>query len=353
MAAAQAGYKVAAFDAFNDADTRRFCEYSAAVHYANGGFDAEDLWLQLGRVDPGSVKALVYGSGFESQPALLDGIAQRYPLMGNPAPIVSRVKNPQHFFTTLHRLNIPYPQVQYHLPQDAGNWITKSMGGSGGTHIRRSCSGQSQTGDYFQQRLDGIPVSILFLADGKQAQVVGFNQQWCAPTEKMPYRYGGAVSQVQLPVAVKYKMERAAQGVTAAFGLLGLNSMDFIWMDDEVFALEVNPRLTATFDLYDGADLFKRHLYACGGVLNDFYAKTYPAKAQQIYYAAHDIHIPAGFIWPQWAVNIPESKVKAGQPVCSVLARADTPDAAKSLVFARAQQLEAQLNPFYSMEKPS
>ncbi len=355
MAAAQVGYKVAALDAFNDAETRRFCVQSMAVRYSNNGFDADDLWQKLSSLE--GVTAVVYGSGLESQPKLLERVATHYPLLGNDAATVAKIKHPPSFFALLDQLNIPHPPVQYTTPSDEG-WLIKSGGGSGGTHIRESGQfrlgqfqlGQFQSGDYFQRKVEGKPVSVLFLADGRQARIVGFNEQWCAPTYAMPYRYGGAVSQTDLPERTKTQMAETAQQLTAHLALRGLNSLDFILAGDEVLALEINPRLTATVDLYD--QLFEHHLQACKGVLMPLSDAT-KAKAHAIVYATHRIHIPESLIWPDWVVDTPLDTVFKNRPLCSVLASAADATTAKNLAFARANQLEAQLAPFYSLDDPS
>lgn len=344
MAAAQVGYQVAALDAFHDAETRRFCAHSMAVKYANGGFDAEDLWQKLSLLE--NITGVVYGSGFENQPELLERIAARYPLLGNDAATVAKTKNPSIFFALLDQLNISHPPVQY-TPPVGGDWLIKAAGGSGGTHIR--ASGQAQEGDYFQRKVAGKSVSVLFLADSKSAQIVGFNEQWCAPTLAMPYRYGGAVSQADLPDSVKAHMAEAAQKLASHLALRGLNSLDFIWSGNAVLTLEINPRLTATFDLYD--NLFDHHLQACKGVLAAL-PVTINAKAHAIVYAAHHIHIPESFVWPDWVVDIPLHAVLKNQPLCTVLSSAADAASAKNLAFARVRELEAQLASYYSLDDP-
>ena len=339
MAGAQAGYQVAALDAFNDAETRRFCVCSMAVKYAGGGFDANDLWQKLSLLKV--VTAVVYGSGLENQPELLSKIAAHFLLLGNSAATVTAAKHPHSFFALLDQLHIPYPCV-HSTPTLGESWLIKAAGGSGGTHIRTT--GQTRMGDYFQRKVPGKPVSVLFLADGKVAQVVGFNEQWCAPTQTMPYRYGGAVSQADLPENVKARMTEAAQKLTLHLGLRGLNSMDFMLDEDRLLALEINPRLTATFDLYD--NLFEPHLQACKGVLTALPPNT-QAKAHYILYAAQSMTIPKEFMWPDWVVDTPLAPVMQHQPLCTVLADAHDAATAQALVFARAAQIEAQLTSFY------
>lgn len=343
MAAARAGYKVAAFDIFNDVETRRFCFYSDCVAYRDGGFDAADLLLKLDKIDPAEA-VVVYGSGLENQPELLEKIAGRYAVSGNESGTVARLKSPRRFFSLLDELGIAYPETSVDAPPDPSGWLAKAVGGSGGTHIRQA---GDVAGGYYQRRADGISASILFLADGKNVEVVGFNEQWLAPSPQMPFRYGGAVGNAGFPREIEEAMATAARKVVAATGLRGLNSMDFVLTSDGPLALEVNPRLSASFDLYDIPDLFERHLQACRGVLAPFPALPADSSAHLIYYTDSDLAVEEKRQWPQWVTDLPPAGTlcEAGEPVCTVHARAADANMAKQLAFARARQLDAQLHP--------
>jgi predicted ATP-grasp superfamily ATP-dependent carboligase len=336
-AAAQAGYSVAAFDIFNDVDTRRCCFYSSHVKFSDGGFDADDLLRRLSECDLGDA-SILYGSGLEGQPEVLAQIASRYNLLGNSADVVADIKNPPHFFQLLDRLSIQHPETVFDVPADTAGWLVKSGGGSGGTHIRRY---DGRTGDYYQQEVAGLPVSLLFLADGSNIEVVGYNEQLLAPTVSMPFRYGGVVGNADLPCNAKTIMVEAAEKVTAAVGLRGLNSMDFVLSEQGPLALEINPRLSASFELYDIPDLLDRHMQACQGRLMSLPHRLSGAMACLIHYAEHDVLVPKDVVWPDWAVDLPsaDSRICAGEPICSVLASAETAALAKDLAFASARQL--------------
>ena len=63
------------------------------------------------------------------------------------------------------------------------------------------------------------------------------------------------------------KLRRAAQAITAASGLLGLNSIDFLVDGNEYTLIEINPRPGATLDIFDDRDgsLFRAHVDSCLG----------------------------------------------------------------------------------------
>jgi predicted ATP-grasp superfamily ATP-dependent carboligase len=343
-AAKVAGFEVIAADVFCDVDTRRDVVQAVQLGYRQGGFDAEDVrrkLIPLLAPDAG----FVYGSGFETQAHLLEEIAQHCAVVGNAAETVRMTKDPDRFFSCLESLDLPFPETVRQLPAGIDGWLCKRIGGSGGMHVSSPILSDHH---YFQRIVPGRPCSLLFLADGGCAVAIGYNEQWLAPIPDMPWRYGGAVSRTDLPQDVKAGMLEAAQQLTAEIGLRGLNSLDCMVDGDRWWILEVNPRLSATFALYDaansGASLLDAHLQAgagrFGGVgFPEFSAGD--ARAHLIYYAPFDVKVPPDMLWPDWAVDIPvpESRVMAGQPLCTVLAEAADADKAASLVRQRAGQL--------------
>lgn len=290
---------------------------------------------------------LVYGSGFEAQPELLAELAQHGRVHGNRAETVRMLKHPGRFFSLLAGLGIPFPETHLSPPPAVDGWLRKRAGGAGGTHVGPAGSGAAP-GGYFQRQVPGRPCSLLFLADGRGIAVVGYNAQWLAPAPGMPFRYGGAVSQARLPGPVRAAMREAAQCITRAAGLRGLNSLDCMVHGERVWVLEVNPRLTATFALYDtraaGANLLHAHLQASAGRL-DWAAPAEGACAHLIYYAPFGIRIPPTLPWPPWVADVPVagSAIRAGEPLCSITAQAPDAAAATALVQRRARDLQQQL----------
>jgi uncharacterized protein len=348
QAATAAGYEVIALDAFADRDTRQLTHKTYALPYSNGSFDVDALRRVMPQLAEHNPLGFVYGSGFESQPAILSMVEQYMPLIGNSVRVVRNMKRAVTFFALLDVLNIPHPafRLQQLTQQDlnATTWLIKRNGGAGGTHIRKVNGHESlATGDYYQQELQGIPVSLLFIADGKNVREIGFNQQWLAPTALMPYRYGGAVSQADMPPQAKQQLLQAARKLTSAVGLRGINSLDAMMSGEQLWILELNPRLSSTMDLYPalGAQLFDCHVKARKGQLVDLPIGELRAKAHYIVYAPEDMTIAESSIWPAWVADIspPATQISEGDPVCTVLAEADSADEAVTLMAKRVKQL--------------
>jgi len=356
-----AGYQVTALDAFADVDTQRMAHASYRIKYSSGCFDLAGFQQVLDKINLNDQLGLAYGSGFEASPDLLEAVVGRMPLIGNTPIVVSNVKRPRQFFMLLDVLEIPHPEISFQpLKFDRKNkavdWLYKQGGGSGGTHVRKALPLSSiapEAGHYFQRVVPGVPVSLLFVADSRRAQAIGFNRQWLSPTLTTPYRYGGAVSHAELPDGIKQQLLYAAQQLTNIVGLRGLNSLDAIVDGDRLWVLELNPRLSATFDLYqldlnqmEHCNLFELHVRASAGDSSDWPKLLMPlpqrAKAHHIVYAPYNLVVPGTINWPEWAADlpIPGSHIVAGNPICTILAEADHAEAAKSLVLSRAESFE-------------
>jgi predicted ATP-grasp superfamily ATP-dependent carboligase len=178
--------------------------------------------------------------------------------------------------------------------------------------------------------------------------VIGFNEQWTAGVRYCaPHCYGGAVNQTPLPQQTQRRITSLLDDLVQASGLVGLNGLDFILAGETPFVLEVNPRPTATIDLYD-ADfedgLLVLHLRACGGEIPEIPVMRV-ARAHAIVYAVVALRVPVGIEWPEWCTDLPEcgSVIPVGAPVCSVHAQGATGAQARDLVLARRNRMEESL----------
>jgi predicted ATP-grasp superfamily ATP-dependent carboligase len=353
-AAAQAGFKVTAIDGFNDSQTLALASEVELAPFDHDGFKAEALLAMIDRLHASRYLGFVYGSGFEAQPALLAEITKRIPLLGNhPATLLS-VKSPQVFFSACEQLGLACPQTWTEADATLpSHGLLKSVGACGGSHVRPYSNAKVSLDrqHYAQQRLHGLPVSVLFLANGQQAALVGFNEMMLAPTDSMPYRYGGAVSQIDLPAMVQRQLLDAVQRLTAKFSLLGLNSLDAVVQDGVAYVLEINPRLSASVGLYEAVEgelnLLSMHVAACqqapAYALPSTVAVKAGSMAQAVVYSERALSIPANFDWPVWVQDSPVCQntitLLVGQAICTVLAIADSAEAAKQLLTIRVKML--------------
>ena len=251
QAAKRAGADVMVSDFFGDMETRSLGHWHRLPGDLEDGIKSREL-LDWVRASNQPIEGIVYGAGFEATPAVLGELAQIAPLIGNAPQIVAAVKDPFGFAELLRRLDLPHPEVAA-APRSGTGWLRKLRGGSGGTHIERATAASSAANDnhYFQAEAIGNPVSALFAANGRAARMLGLSAQWAAPTPAQPFRYGGCAGPLRLAPKLADFIERACHAITAATGLVGLNSLDVLATDDAFTILEINPRPGATLDVFD------------------------------------------------------------------------------------------------------
>ena len=345
QAAVDAGFEVIAIDAFADVDTQKLAIKNIQIDIVDGQFHHQQLLAVLNQIDVNSCIGFCYGAGFEAQPALLAEIANLLPVIGNNAAAVNKCKQPQQFFALCDTLKIAYPETVFEKPNSTLSWLQKTTGASGGIHIKPvlPLNIEATQQVYYQKIQAGTPISCLFLADGKQGQVLGFNEQWCSPTVTAPYRFGGAVSHASVSDIAQHKLEAFVQAATAEWGLKGLNSCDVIVQNDAVFVLEINPRLSASLGLYVAkrGNLFAAHVASSQGLLVQWPTVEKQSRALQIIYANQTAKVPPEMDWPDWVCDIPQpnSVIPAGMPICSVMVEARTAKLAKKKVLERAASL--------------
>jgi predicted ATP-grasp superfamily ATP-dependent carboligase len=341
-AARRAGYRPFVADFFDDSDTRGFCAANRLIEGGlDTGFEGESL---IGALEKLATEAtpcgFVYGAGFEDRAELLELVARRWTLFGNPPGVVRGVKDPLRLAELCATLNIPHPKISARIPSDGRHWLVKSAGGSGGSHVAPAGAFRAEGEKiYFQRIAAGEPVSILFLGDGVKARMVGSSRQWAAPAPGEPFRFGGSLRPAGLSPGLETGLRRAAELITAACGLRGLNSIDFLVEGSEYSLLEVNPRPGATLDIFEDRDgsLFRAHMDSCRGRLPRRPLEFAGAAAAGIAYARGEIPSLPAIDWPNWTSDRQKARsaLRPYDPLCTIKARAAKPRRARALVDAR------------------
>jgi len=353
--AGRAGIPVHVLDLYADRDTDALARSVSRIGSIATGFRGDRLLDRLHRIEAREgIDGIVAGSGFEERIDVLEAMARVGRLLGNPPEVVRRAKDPIGFFPLLTRLGVPHPETVTEAPpgppgQGAG-WLCKRIGGAGGAHVRpaEACC---PPGHYLQRRVPGRPHSVVFLADGRHAAIVGYNEiRVQGGTGAARFLYTGAVTVSEPPVAPA--VEDAVQALVPALGLVGLCGLDFMLEEGGRYSvLEVNPRPTGTFELYEdlgeeGPGLFQMHLSACEGRLpRTVRVLGAGVVAQEVLWASGTFAIPDDLRWPDWARDRPAAGtlIQTGEPICTLHARAAERKAVDRLLSARRASLCSEL----------
>jgi predicted ATP-grasp superfamily ATP-dependent carboligase len=351
--ARRAGFRVLAMDCFADVDTCKAAATVSAIPVDSaGGFQVDAFLREADKLAAReSLAGLVYGSGFEERPELLAGLAEKHCLYGNSLETVLRVKDPLHWSATLESLGLKCPETSSAPPLEPDGWLVKRQGASGGWHVRSAAGTPPGEGWFYQRRIEGPVYSVLFLADGCHACIIGFNRQWTyGDVGGSGFAYAGAVSKPMLPQSVREELSRAVSRLTSIFELRGLNGIDFVLGHDaRPNLLELNPRPTATVELWDDDwtdGLVAAHIRACCGELPDHFPESAKVRGHAIVYAKSGLVVPHGLALPEWCRDIPHigSPVQAGQPFCSVVAEGADTETVHALTWFRRDLIQRSIS---------
>jgi len=354
-ASARDGFDVVALDLFGDADTRLAAsQWMSLGEPASLAIDDVRTLAALRELARrGEVSGWVAGSGFEGRPGLLAEAAALLPLVGTSASAVCRVRDPAQFFGFLASKGIHYPPVRLGalartLPDDGTRWLVKDALGSGGWHVWRATPrrvAEMPAHHYLQQQAPGVPMSATFVANGRNAVVLGFNELTVRRFGTRPFVFCGAVGPVKLAARAASRALAAVRALTAEFELRGLCSLDFMLDGPEIAVLEVNPRPPASMALY-GDGLMAAHVHAC---LHDALPapRAVPdhVEGTEIVFARHDGLIDDAAArrlsaWPG-SHDLPcaGTRLEAGDPLCSLSASGADADAVRAALHQACEAL--------------
>ncbi|MCK5830547.1 MAG: ATP-grasp domain-containing protein [Methylococcales bacterium] len=318
--AKKAGYDVVVIDCFSDVDTQVDSLECIKVKT-----------LSIKQIEPAfcllnsryKLAYAIYGSGFEFYSSSLKFLHQKIKVLGNTLEAYSAIQDKTFFFSKLKQLNIPFPDISFQAPEYNDGWLVKPMRGEGGLGIKKY-KGLVESSEtcYWQRFINGISMSVLFVSDGSSFEICGFHKQLITSVGEFDFIFSGIISQPELNDKVKSQLNVWIASLVTEFSLKGLNSIDFILKNDCCYILEINPRPSASMQLYNDG-LIDKHMSsslqnALGSISN---LKEY--RAYQVVFAETDTIINNDIQWPEWLVDRPHdgSLIHTGLPICSIIAR--------------------------------
>jgi len=352
--AARAGYEVVAVDGFGDLDLRARA-HSVHVARSGGRFSVRAAVAAARGLD---ADVVCYVGSFENHARAVGALAAGRVLWGNRPAVLAAVRDPVRLARALRAHGLPTPAVRVTAPRagTARRWLVKPRASGGGSGVAPWRGGPLPRGSYLQRRVEGIAGSIVFAADGQSAVPLGVSRALAGDARfgevAGGFRYCGSML-----VAPEEPLFGRACGlaatVTAAFGLVGVNGIDFVARGAVPYAVEVNPRYSASMELVErarGISIFDVHARACAGELPDL-EHTRPAAdvvGKAIVYAREDV-IPEGTA--RWLedddvrdVPAPGERIARGHPICTVFARGRSVTTCGAALAARAHTVYRSLD---------
>jgi len=242
-------------------------------------------------------------------------------------------------------------------------WLVKPIASGGGRGIKPWKGNDVPPGYYLQERLEGVPGSVVFVSAGGTAVPLGISRQLIGDTAfgAEGYRYcGNILAPAGDPVFEQDETlaDRAyaiASAATASFGLVGLNGADFIAAAGAAHPVEVNPRWSGAMELVErayGVSLFGMHADACARTaLPDFdlrhARRGARAVGKAILFAREQVTLGDTRPWLADAsvrdVPQPGERIAAGRPICTIFADGDDAAGCYAALVRRAEQVYASV----------
>ncbi len=312
----------------------------------------------------------LYTGAIENRPDLVDRISARHPLLGNRAETAPSGPRPDR--PGRGRAATPaWPR------QESGSILRgfRSTAPGSASRSRRpevggSLPGSARSTDhrrpvYYQERVEGLPLSAIFVGDASAGRFLGLTRQFVGKPGN-PFAYRGSLGPWPVAAEVLERVERLGQAIGSRFGLVGLFGIDLILKGEHPWPVEVNPRYTASVEVLEwalGRSLLDEHLSACGEPIPQgprwSGPPTFASKA--IVFADRAFEWPWDSIdrpidpdtFPELA-DIPQAGTvfRPGDPVVTVFARGDSPEECRRALAAplrawrgRIRQLPTRLDP--------
>ena len=356
--ARRGGYECVALDLFGDRDTRRAARaWSRIGDPAALRLDAAATIATLRALRP--CAGWIAGGGTDGVLDEIESNVRPLPLIGNRPDVVRALRTPRSFFGALAALGIPHPETAFECPAAVQGWLSKDLQASGGLHIRAATPHErahDSTGRYFQRVSAGTPMSALFVATGRDARIVGFNELIVERLGMLPFVYRGAIGPVAPPPRARRELTRSVHVLVRHFDLVGLNSLDYLLDGDAVRVLEVNPRPSASMALYDDrwpGGLVAAHVDASQrrSIAVDRAGSTDAGEVRGclVVHAERAVRCRdedgERMLACGWVHDVPvdETTIACGAPVCTVSAQGRSASEVRAALSTRAQRVLCDL----------
>ena len=357
-----AGFDVTSIDAFGDLDQHpsvRVISLAQDFTPRAAARAAETL----------ACEAVVYLANFENHPRAIDRLASGRALWGNTSDTVRRVREPVNLSNAFrrHAVAVPATRLATNPPDDGvSTWLLKPLASGGGQRVRLwNRTEPLPRGGYLQEFINGHAGSIAFVAAGGDAIPIGMSRQLVgdAAFGARGYEYCGSIlgaagdPQFTGDEALFERAAALARAAAAEFGLVGLNGIDFVARDGVPYAIEINPRWSASMELVErayGISVLGVHASACAaGTLPDFDLRRARqqggATGKAVVFARQNVVVGDTASWlasGNALRDVPHAgdHISAGRPVCTVFAGARDAAACYDALVERAADVYAQLD---------
>ncbi len=208
--------------------------------------------------DQGPPGPWMYSGGLENHPTIVDRISGKRFLWGNGSSALGLARSPTFLADVFRSNGITYPATlssSRNLPRHA-RWVGKPRKGAGGTGIHFVEAHEAkrlETKYYFQEFIEGMPCSAVYVGYENDARLVGVTRQLVGETwiHAAPFHYCGSVGPLKVDATIQKDLEKIGSILNRHCHLRGLFGVDFVLADGILWPVEVNPRYPPSVEILE------------------------------------------------------------------------------------------------------
>ena len=288
---------------------------------------------------------LVYGSGLENKKSIYDLLMKKLVVKGNNLNILTKIYNLGSLKNILEAHNLKIPEDFEQDRSVENKFIWKPLYGSGGYGI--SLKAKSELSHYKQKYLPGKTFSISFICNKDGFKFLGFNNLLLLKSfPDHPFVHAGAIT-IKLNETLQ-KTISAFKGLALDLSLRGYNNIDFKIIKNDVYILDINPRITSTFKIYNDINdnrLLRLHINEDDVSLSQLSCIKQTSYGFVHLFAKEDFFFKK-YLNENWITNIPKEgeHINAGDPIFSIYLSAPS----ESELISKLRENISKLGDYYS-----
>lgn len=310
-----AGYNCFAIDLFSDVDTRACCKESVKVDRLEDAISAAGQF---------PAEALIYTGVMENRPDLLSQLSDQFPLAGNGIGTISKVRDPFWMQQLANENGFRFPPTLRYgnaasFPGEA--WLSKPFSSGSGwgisTYSRDAEDPRKNPEHYYlQKRVQGIACSAAFVSGMHTTSLIGVSQQIQSSNQSSTeqFHYRGSIAPFEIAPTTLEEILRIGEIIAREANMRGLFGIDFVLSGDSVHIIEINPRYTASMELFEATgsgNLIQQHLRACAGMqwdgdsLNELAGEAGSIGCKRIEFSQEQTPFTVSDDFLPWAEQLP------------------------------------------------
>lgn len=218
---------------------------------------------------------VIVAGGLESNIGVITQLRGQRPVLTSPDRVMRQLTDPDSLFPVLVEAGCEVPRYLSNRRSDRRGllsaqeamqirWLSKTTDGSGGLGVTFAAPAAAEwpsTEDkYYQEFIDGIPLSATFYRAGPQsAQAAGslellgcaLQLSGCSELNAPGFAYCGNAGPVLVSGNLQKRLEKIGECIAEHWAIRGLVGVDVVVRDGRPYVVEVNPRLTASHELHE------------------------------------------------------------------------------------------------------